>query len=162
MFALLHRERPEDAILGEEAMDDTKNITALERLLVEWATAWSTGNIEHLLLLFTDDVLYEDVTFGATNTGREALRNFANAALAAFPGMTFELTSQLVADDGGSGAFEWIWRGKQVMDFPGLPATNTPFEIRGASVVQFRDTKISRCSDYWDLATYKTQVGLAR
>jgi len=37
-----------------------------------------------------------------------------------------------------------------------------PFEVRGSSVVEFRDGKISRNSDYWDLATYMKQVGLAR
>jgi steroid delta-isomerase-like uncharacterized protein len=57
---------------------------------------------------------------------------------------------------------EWVWHGRQTKDFPGLPATNKPFEVRGASVVEFRDGKISRDSDYWDLATYTRQVGLAK
>jgi ketosteroid isomerase-like protein len=43
-----------------------------------------------------------------------------------------------------------------------MPATNKPFEVRGSSIVEFRDGKISRNSDYWDLATYMKQVGLAR
>jgi len=34
--------------------------------------------------------------------------------------------------------------------------------VRGASVVEFRDGKISRESDYWDLATYLKQVGLIK
>jgi ketosteroid isomerase-like protein len=41
-------------------------------------------------------------------------------------------------------------------------ATNKPFEVRGATVVDFRDGRISRNSDYWDLTTYLRQVGLAR
>jgi hypothetical protein len=28
--------------------------------------------------------------------------------------------------------------------------------------VAFRDGKISRCSDYWDLTTYMKQVGLVK
>jgi steroid delta-isomerase-like uncharacterized protein len=48
---------------------------------------------------------------------------------------------------------EWIWRGRQTKDLPGLPATNKSFEVRGATVVDFTDGKISRNSDYWDLAT---------
>jgi len=35
-------------------------------------------------------------------------------------------------------------------------------EIRGATVVEFTDGKISRNSDYWDLATYMKQVGLTK
>jgi ketosteroid isomerase-like protein len=41
-------------------------------------------------------------------------------------------------------------------------ATNKPFEVRGAAVVGFTDGKISRNSDYWDLATYMKQVGLTK
>jgi steroid delta-isomerase-like uncharacterized protein len=143
-------------------MQNSADTRALEHALDQWGVAWSSGNVDKLLLLFTDDVSYEDVTFGAVNTGKEALRNFATAALAAFPGMTFEVKSRLVSSDGTAGAFEWVWRGKQIKDFPGLPATNTPFQVRGATVVEFRDAKISRCSDYWDLTTYMKQVGLIK
>jgi len=67
-----------------------------------------------------------------------------------------------VAADGKSGALEWIFHGRQIKDVPGLPATNTPFHVRGSSVVQFRDGKIARESDYWDLTTYMKQVGLIK
>jgi steroid delta-isomerase-like uncharacterized protein len=59
-------------------------------------------------------------------------------------------------------AIEWIWRGRQTKDLPGLPATNKTFEVRGATVVDFTDGKISPNSDYWDLATYMKQVGLTK
>lgn len=133
---------------------------ALEHVLDQWAAAWSSSDVEKLLPLFTDNVVYEDVTFGAVNNGSKALRDFATAAFGAFPDMKFDLKSRVVAADGKWGAMEWIWRGRQTKDFPGLPATNKPFEIRGATVVEFTDGKISRNSDYWDLATYMKQVGL--
>jgi steroid delta-isomerase-like uncharacterized protein len=76
--------------------------------------------------------------------------------------MKFELKSRFVAADGKSGGLYWTWRGRQTKDFPGLPATNKPFDIRGAAVVEFTDGKISRSSDYWDLATYMNQVGLTK
>jgi ketosteroid isomerase-like protein len=40
--------------------------------------------------------------------------------------------------------------------------TNKSFEVRGAIVVEFANGKITRNSDYWDLATYKKQVGLTK
>jgi len=143
-------------------MQDSADTSVLEHAVDQWAIAWSSGNVDKLLLLFTDDVYYEDVPFGVVNTGKEALRNFAMAAMGAFPGMTFEVKSRVVASNGTAGAFEWIWRGKQAKDFPGLPATNMPFQIRGVAVVEFRDAKISRCLDYWDLTTYMKQVGLIK
>jgi steroid delta-isomerase-like uncharacterized protein len=134
----------------------------LEHLLDQWAIAWSSNDVEKLLPLFTDSVDYEDVTFGAVNHGSKGLRDFATGAFAAFADLKFELKSRFVAADGKSGAMEWIWRGRQTKDFPNLPATNKPFEIRGATVVEFADGKISRDADYWDLATYMKQVGLAK
>jgi steroid delta-isomerase-like uncharacterized protein len=138
------------------------NTQALEHVLEQWAVAWSSNDVEKVLLLFTDNVVYEDVTFGAVNHGRNALRDFATSTFAAFKDLKFELKSRVVAGDGKSGAMEWTWRGRQTKDFPGLPATNKPFEVRGATVVEFSDGKISRDSDYWDLATYMKQVGLTK
>jgi steroid delta-isomerase-like uncharacterized protein len=135
---------------------------ALGHVLEQWAVAWSSGDVDKLLSLFTDDVFYEDVTMGAVNKGKDALRNFAAAGFEAFPGWSFEVKSRLVASDGKWGALEWVWRGKQTKDLPGLPATNMPFQVRGASIVEFRGAKISRCSDYWDLTTYMKQVGLIK
>jgi steroid delta-isomerase-like uncharacterized protein len=135
---------------------------ALGQVLDQWAVAWSSSDVDKLLSLFTDDVFYEDVTFGAVNQGKDALRNFATAGFEAFPGWSFEVKSRLIASDGKWGALEWVWRGKQTKDLPGLPATHMPFEVRGASIVEFRDAKISRCSDYWDLTTYMKQVGLIK
>jgi steroid delta-isomerase-like uncharacterized protein len=135
---------------------------ALQRALDQWAVAWSSSDVDKLLPLFTDSIVYEDVTLGAVSHGGNELRDFATATFGGFADMKFELKSRVVAADGKSGAMEWVWRGRQTKDFPGLPATNKPFEIRGATVVEFTDGKISRNSDYWDLATYMKQVGLTK
>lgn len=136
--------------------------TSLEHVLEQWALAWSSSDAETLLPLFADNVDYEDVTFGAVNHGKNALRDFATGLFAACTDLKFELKSRFAAADGKSGAMEWIMRGRQTRDLPGLPATNKPFEVRGATVVEFTDGRISRDSDYWDLATYMKQVGLTK
>src|SRR5258706_6541752 len=136
---------------------DTKE---LEHVLDQWALAWSSGDVERLLPLFTDGVDYEDVPFVAASHGRDALRDIATGTFAAFADLKFELKSRFVAADGKSGAIEWIWRGRQTQDFPGLPAANKPFEVRGTTIVEVTDGKISRNPAYWDLATYMKQVGV--
>jgi steroid delta-isomerase-like uncharacterized protein len=135
---------------------------ALERVLDGWAAAWSSGDVLTLLGLFTDDVYYEDVTFGSVNQGKRALRDFATAVFGAFANLRFEPRSRFVAADGKRGAIEWVWRGRQTKDLPGLLATNRPFEVRGSTIVELRDGKIARSSDYWDLATYLKHAGLAQ
>jgi steroid delta-isomerase-like uncharacterized protein len=134
----------------------------LERALDQWVTGWSSGDPGKLLPLFSDDVVYEDVTFGSVSRGQGALRDFATGVFGAFADLAFDPKSRFVSADVRRGSIEWVFRGRQVKDFPGLPATNRPFEVRGATVVEFRDGKIVRNSDYWDLMTYRTQVGLVK
>jgi steroid delta-isomerase-like uncharacterized protein len=137
-------------------------VAALERLLDEWGAAWTAADPNRLLRIFSDDIVYEDVTFGAVNKGQDALRKFATDTFDAFPGSIFEVKSRFVSEDGKWGSVEWLWRGRQTKDVPGLPATNTAFVLRGASVMEFRDGKISRNSDYWDLETLRKRVGLIK
>ena len=82
------------------------DIQALEHVLEQWAAAWSSSDVEKVLPLFTDNVVYEDVTFGAVNNGKKALRDFATTTFAAFQDMKVELKSRIVASDGKSGAME--------------------------------------------------------
>jgi hypothetical protein len=46
------------------------------------AMAWSSRDTEKLLFLFTDDCVYEDVTFGAINRGKKELRALADGGFA--------------------------------------------------------------------------------
>jgi steroid delta-isomerase-like uncharacterized protein len=135
---------------------------ALGQLLDEWTAAWSSNDVARLLRLFTNDVYYEDVPLGAVSRGKPALAGFATGVFDGFIELKFERKSRFVSPDGRAGAIEWVFRGRQVKDFPGIPATNKPFEVRGSSIVEFRDGRISRNSDYWDLASYLRQVGLAQ
>jgi hypothetical protein len=48
-----------------------------------------------LLQLFTEDVVYEDVSMGALNRGLGELRAFGEGLFAGFPDVTFELRSSL-------------------------------------------------------------------
>jgi uncharacterized protein (TIGR02246 family) len=57
----------------------------LERMLDDWAIAWSSNDPELILALFADDCVFEDVTFGVVARGKEELRNFANGAFVKTP-----------------------------------------------------------------------------
>jgi steroid delta-isomerase-like uncharacterized protein len=130
----------------------------MERVLEEWATAWSSHDTKKLLTLFTDDCVYEDVTFSMVNRGREALRAFADGTFAVVPDFTVELTSRFAAETWG--VLEWVISGTHHGNFPGMPATGKRFSVRGATIFELQGGKIRRCSDYWDAATFMKQVGL--
>jgi steroid delta-isomerase-like uncharacterized protein/uncharacterized protein (TIGR02118 family) len=128
------------------------------RVIEQHWTYWSAHDLDRLLPLFTDDVVYEDVTMGVVNRGRSELRAFAEAFFSGFPDITFELQSSVA--NGSSGSSEWIMRGTHQGDLPGMPATGKRMEVRGSSTFEFDGTRIRRCSDYWNMTTFLKQLGL--
>ena len=91
--------------------------------------------------------------------GREELRSFVNRAFAAVPDFTYGVTSRCATRHWA--AIEWVMSGTHTGDLPGMPATGQRFaSVRGASMLELEAGKIRRESDYWDAATFMTQVGL--
>ena len=135
-------------------------ISDLEKLPSEWARAGSSSNdSERLLALFTDDCIFEDVTFGVVTRGKEELRGFVHRAFAAIPDFKYELRSSFA--QGQWAVIEWAMSGTHNGGFPEMPATGKRFSsIRGSTILELKAGKISRESDYWDAATFLRQVGL--
>jgi steroid delta-isomerase-like uncharacterized protein len=133
-------------------------IAALEKLIEDWALAWSSPDtLEKLLSLFAEDCIYEDLPMGVTTHGKTELEQFYHLTRSALPDFKITLTSQFVADN-RAGA-EWIMTGTHKGDLPGLPASNKQISVRGASTFELQDNRIKRCSDYFDMATALKQLG---
>ena len=134
----------------------------LERMLDDWAVAWSSSDSSdpgRLLALYTDDCVFEDVTFGVVVRGKEELSSFANRAFAAVPDFKYEPTSRFATSRWA--AIEWVMSGTHQGDFPGIPATGKRFSsVRGSTILELEAGKIRRESDYWDAATLMKQVGI--
>lgn len=129
----------------------------LTKVLEQWASAWSSHDINQVLDLFTEDCVYEDVTMGVVNHGQQQLKAFATAFFMAFPDLAVKLNSRFVA--GTFGSAEWLMTGTHKGDMPGLPATNKRMSIRGATVFELQGDKIQRNADYWDMTTLLKQLG---
>lgn len=126
------------------------------RLVQDWARLFSPQELDSLMELFTDDVIYEDVTQGAVNVGKTALRAFAESLLQVFPDVALELSSTFTtATHGGA---EWVMRGTQTGDLPELAATGKRLALRGASIFEFAEGRIRRVSDYWDKGSLLDQL----
>src|SRR5215467_1688043 len=74
-----------------------------------WIAAWNSHDVNRVIPLFTDDVLYEDVTFGAVNHGSADLRKFASFFFEAVPDMKFEVLNSSI--EGKRGVIEWVFSG---------------------------------------------------
>lgn len=126
-------------------------------VIKQWAEGWSSGDMKQVVSVYTDDCVHEDVTLGVVNHGKDELTAFGDGFFAAAPGLVVELVSHCVSGDRGSA--EWWFKGTQEGEVLGLPATGKPFAFRGMSAFEFTGDKICRCSDYWDLETFKRQLG---
>ena len=113
----------------------TASVDDQKRAIEQWAAYWSAHDMERLLRLFTDDVVYEDVTMGVVNRGIAELRAFGEGFFSGFPDVTFELQSAFA--NGTRGGAEWVMRGTHTGNLPGMPATGKRVDVRGASIFDF-------------------------
>jgi steroid delta-isomerase-like uncharacterized protein len=119
-----------------------------------WIVAWNSHEAEKVITIFTSDVLYEDVTFGAANHGSVELRKFPGSIVEAVPDAKFALVNS--SADRRHGSIEWIFSGADHE----LYKTGKRFSVRGVSVIDLRGGRISRDLNYYDTASIMRQAGL--
>jgi len=124
------------------------------QLVREALAAWTAHDAEKVVNCYTEDVVYEDVAYGAINRGRAELRKFAEGFIEAVPDLKLEATSIYVHN--GRGHVEWVLSGTD----KGLYKTGKKFSVRGASVFEMRGNRFSSNKDFYDLATIMRQVGV--
>jgi steroid delta-isomerase-like uncharacterized protein len=140
---------------AEEPADPQPPAEDLVRALF---AAWSEHDPDPIDVLFPEDGIYEDVPPQRTYRGPEEIKGFLTAIWAWAPDIEFDLTSVAVAGD--RAVAEWVMTGTQTGPIGAIPASGNQFSVRGASVLEIRDGKITRNSDYYDLASLLVQFGV--
>jgi steroid delta-isomerase-like uncharacterized protein len=116
--------------------------------------AWNAHDADKVAVLYTDDVIYEDVAFGLIAHGHAEMRKMAADFFASVPDLKLEVVSN--TSSGNHGSVEWVFSGTDV----GLYKTGKKFSVRGASVYELQGGKFSGNRDYYDSASIMRQVGL--
>src|SRR5207248_1156186 len=104
--------------------------------------------------IFSRDAVFEHVPLNSVSHGTEEIRAFAQFVFSALPDLRFEVLNS--ATKGREVTIEWVFGATNKVFY----GTGKPFAVRGVTVIELRETKIARDSDYWDLATILRQVGL--
>ena len=131
----------------------------MAKMLENYFIAWNSHDVERILSFFTEDCLYEDVALKRIVRGKTELRALLESVFADIAGFKMEIKSVFSA--GSWGASEWTMSGRFVhSNDPMLTATGNSFLVRGATVFELSDRKISRNTDYLDLTGFLRQVGL--
>jgi steroid delta-isomerase-like uncharacterized protein len=138
-------------------MSSTTSPDQIRRLVHELYAAWSLHEPERIDAIFAEDAVYEDVAGAQLVRGKKAIKELLRAAYAWAPDFRVTMKSLIVADN--AAATEWVSEGIQTGPIGDLPASGNSFRLRGASVLTFRDGKIAKVTDYYDMATFLRQLG---
>lgn len=138
------------------AAAQSKTDTASQQSAIpsKWIAAWNSHDVEKLVALFTPDVTYEDVPFSQVSHGSADLRKFVQSEFESCPDLHVELVSSWT--QGGHGVMQWIFSGTD----KGFFKTGKKFSVRGASIIELKNGKISHNQDYYDAATLMRAVGV--
>jgi len=120
----------------------------------QWIAAWNSHSPDKMLPLFADDILYEDVAFGEVSHGKAEVSKFAASEFEAVPDLELKLLRAEI--HGGHGTIEWSFSGTD----KDIYKTGKKFSVRGVSVIDVRDGKITRNLDFYDSGTIMRQVGV--
>jgi steroid delta-isomerase-like uncharacterized protein len=130
------------------------------RIGQKWVDFWNAKSADKATALFpdvfTDDIVYNDIPTNPTTPvaeGRDQLLAFASGFFDTFPNSSFALGQS--ACQVQQGFFEWTWT---AVDKPGFFGTDKSFTVRGVAVIAIQGERISRNSDFWDLATVMGQL----
>jgi steroid delta-isomerase-like uncharacterized protein len=127
-------------------------------LAERWAAAWNSGDVDQIVALFTEDAVYEDVPFGMVITGHAELRKLFESNFTTFGDFSVSDVTAFHTDT--QGVVRWTMGGKQIGELPGgLAPKGKTFSSRGVSVIELRDGRIARNSDYWDTLSLLKQLG---
>jgi steroid delta-isomerase-like uncharacterized protein len=126
-------------------------------LVNELYAAWSLHEPHRIDAIFTDDAIYSDIAGGKNQQGKQEIKQLLHAAFEWAPDFRVTMLSLTVGTD--AAATEWVSEGIQTGSIENLPASGNSFRLRGASILIFRDAKIFKVTDYYDMATFVRQLG---
>jgi steroid delta-isomerase-like uncharacterized protein len=131
----------------------------IENMLKDENAAWNTHDVDKIATFYTDDCIKEDIAIAKTTQGKKEMKAVISGAFNSIPDMNIKLVT--IINIGNMAATEWIMSGSYSNVYPGWSsATGKKFSVRGATIMELRNGKISRISDYWNFASFSQQIGL--
>ena len=129
-----------------------------EKLLERYPALWTAHDIEAVLENFTDDCIYEDLTLGVINRGKEDLRSFANEVYGTMPDFHLSYSDYFATETRGVAI--WNIKGTWNGELEGVDVTGKKVDYSGVTLFKFRDGQICHNSDYWDYTVQLKQLGV--
>lgn len=101
--------------------------------------ALENHNVVKLEKYYANDIIYEDIATGDIIKGRAKTVEFVKAFLKSSPGVKVKATN--IIFDTGLASVEWLMSAGSGAD---------AWSVRGATVIEYENSVITRISDYWN------------
>lgn len=126
-------------------------------LLGQYYDAFNRGDAPAMLALLTDDVRHEP-SQGDPREGRAAFAEFLDHMNHCYREKVIA-PRFMIAEGGDRGAAEFMLEGRYLESDAGLPpAAGQTYRLRVGAFFEFRNAKIARVSNHYNLANWIAQV----
>ena len=129
----------------------------------KFVAAWNSHEVEQLLSLMTDDVVYDDASWPTQMHGHAEVRAFLESTWRAVPDLKFTHDETVLLDPSGRKTARY-WHGTAthtgLWDPPGLKPGGRQFSFHGATFLETRDGMLCRIRVVYDVAGIMRQMGV--
>jgi steroid delta-isomerase-like uncharacterized protein len=132
--------------------------TVVSDVLQDLLAAYNAHDADRVAQICAPNCEIVDVGAAVPVHGREAIRAWCQAYLAAFPDLRIQPDAPIV--DGDRGALAYSATGSHRGTVLRIPPTGKVVTIRGAWLVTIRDGQIAHLLAVWDLAGLLRAIGL--
>ena len=137
--------------------DVSAEATTPDRILQTVLAAWGQGNFVAAANQFNDQFTFTDHALGLEFKDKERLIEFFQKSRELFPDTVVEV--DCIFECGDHAIAEWKLTATQTVPF-GSISHRFPILLRGSTIVQIENGRVTRWSDYYDENTSR-RVGLA-
>ena len=132
-------------------------ITTVEAMI----RGWNAHDIDAYLRDTTDDIVWDDPTWGVPAVGRREVRQLGEAVLRAFPDFVYTIRQPIcVAADASHCAVPWHIEATHLarLDPPGYEPTGRKTTFDGVDMITFRDDLVCRIDTHVNFLTVLEQL----
>ncbi|MFN2601944.1 MAG: ester cyclase [Gemmatimonadaceae bacterium] len=118
-----------------------------------YVDAWNRHDSAAFDSLMAPDGTHEDIALGFIGKGPAGARQFLDAVLSMEPDFAWKISN--VVEQGPMVAAQWTWTATYTGPDPmGRQVKNVHVSGRGTAVVEVENGKISKLTDYYDVASF--------
>ena len=135
----------------------------INSVLGNYIAVWNEHNLKKIDSFYADDVIWYDLGYDYTTKGKKAVSKAITDAFLGSVADMYWVKSGDVFISANTISYEWVYGGTFNGAWGDTLIKNKKFEIKGLSTTTFnKDGKIVAHKDYYNLLSFKKQLGLIK